>query len=101
MYKCSVCCMRTTRLCKKSWKVWHCPAANVWTRMETLDEHKRGSAECGGTRRPLITTAMKQYIKDVDETVLSPRHIWSGLRCSGLQSIYGEPSYAQIVRCVE
>ncbi|KAG3221509.1 hypothetical protein PC129_g7771 [Phytophthora cactorum] len=45
---------------------------------------------------------MKEYIKEMDETGLAPRHIGSGLRrCAGTTPLNGQPSCDQVVRCVQ
>eukprot|EP00644_Phytophthora_capsici_P013054 jgi/Phyca11/101091/e_gw1.5.413.1 len=66
--------------CAKVWRVWQCSSSSACQIMTTTDEHARGEAECQGTHRAVITSAMRKYIGDMDESGLAPRHIWSGLR---------------------
>lgn len=70
--------------------------------MTTAIPHARGDANCDGKHRAILTVAMKNYIGDMDETGLAPRHIWSGLRrYSAAPPINGVPSYKQVARCVK
>ncbi|KAG2809979.1 hypothetical protein PC111_g15844 [Phytophthora cactorum] len=70
--------------------------------MTTPIEHARGEVDCQNKHRAVVTPGMKEYIKEMDETGLAPRHIGSGLRrCAGTTPLNGQPSCDQVVRCVQ
>jgi hypothetical protein len=88
--------------CSKVWKVWQCSSSHRWVVLTTPTQHARGDMDCRATHRAVVTAAMKKYIKDMDETGLAPRHIWSGMRrCAAAPPLNGQPSYPQVVRCVK
>ncbi|OWZ19922.1 hypothetical protein PHMEG_0005747 [Phytophthora megakarya] len=63
----------------------------------TSDLHARGFIE--REHRSILTIAIKNYISDMDETGLPPRHILSALRCyRSATPLNGVPTYKQIAR---
>lgn len=70
--------------------------------MTTSLEHTRVDTDCQDKHRAITTSAMKKYIKEMDETGLMPSHIWSGLRrFIAAPPLNGQPSYNQVIHCVK